>query len=306
MAVSLFFVLSGFVIALPYIQEKRDFKNISKILQFFKHRFFRLYPLFILAAICAVIFILGFSSRTFKELIFSWTTIGSFSSSYFFPSINPVFWSLMLEVQMSLIFPIIIIFSRRIPIVFLFGPFVILAYFVQFFGWQIPFENPHTSPFRDTIFGHLDEFCLGIFMAYLAVKKNFSLSKKWIFPAIFVIFLWIFIADSWRYGQFFGLDFQPEIWLVAARNIFLMSAWFLLIFATFSVQKIPKFLSLIGAMCYSLYLWHMFVEMFFKKYFGEITGIPMTILYFIITFLISWISYELIEKRFTKFLQQKF
>lgn len=305
MAVSLFFVLSGFVIALPYWQEKRNIKTTKEVLWFYKNRFFRLYPLFLISGILSIFVLFGVSTNTIKELFLSLSTIGSFLPNHFFPSINPVYWSLMLEILMSLLFPIILIFSRKIHIFWIFVFFAIISYFVQFFGWQIPFENPHTSPYRDTIFGHLDEFIFGIFIAFLSVKKNFSLSKKWIFPSIFVIFLWIFIADSWRYGQFFTIDFRPEIWLVSARNIFLMTAWFFLVFATFSIEKIPKFLSLIGAMCYSLYIWHVFVAMIFEKYFGEIAGIPITILYFFVTFFVSWISYELIEKRLWKWLVKR-
>lgn len=133
MAVSLFFVLSGLVISLPYWQKKREFRSFFDVGDFFKRRFFRLYPLFILSALASLFFIFGFSPPAMKEAFWSLTTLGSFSASHFFPSINPVYWSLMLEVQMSLVFPIIIVFSRKIHIAWMLIIFVIIAYCVQLF-----------------------------------------------------------------------------------------------------------------------------------------------------------------------------
>lgn len=76
-----------------------------------------------------------------------------------------------------------------------------------------------------------------------------------------------------RYGQFFGFPWKPEIWLVSARNIFLMAAWGLIILGFLHIKKIPKFFIIIGKMCFSLYLWHMFFAMFFEKYFGGVHGV---------------------------------
>lgn len=306
MAVSLFFVLSGFVISLPYFLGKRECKTRADIWKFYKHRFFRLYPLFIISALISVIFISGFSPKIFKELIFSWTAMGSFLPNYFFPSINPVYWSLMLEVLMSIIFPFILLFSRKISIIKIVLGFVIIAYFVQFFGWKIPFENPHTTPFRDNIFGHLDEFSFGILLAFLTIKKKILLSKKFIFVWLGVLFAWIIIADSARYGQFFTLAWKPDLWLVSARNIFLLLAWGCIILGALHIKKFPKYFIFIGQMCFSLYIWHMFFALFFEKFFGGVYGIPTTIIYLFITFFVSFLSFEYIEKRLGNYLSKKF
>lgn len=314
MAVSLFFVLSGFVIALPYWNNQRNFSQntIKKIFHFYFHRFLRLYPLFIITAIIGLI-VIGINFHTIKEFFYSLTTVGSLSSNYFMPSINPAYWSLMLEIQMSIIFPFIILFHKKIHIVLQLIIFATIAYFVSYFGYYNPSINPHTTPERDFILWHLDEFVLWIFIAFLYSKSFFISLKKYnifcILGWIFLLFFWIVLADLGRYWQFFGLYQNIDYYILAFRNIFLSFSWFLLIiwFITFDNQISPK-LWYIWKMSFSFYLWHVLILIIFEKFFGTISNfwLILTIFYLIVTIFVSILSFYFIELKFTKTLISKF
>lgn len=110
MAVSLFFILSGYIIALPYAEGRRNFDNNKNIFTFYKHRAIRLFPLFWISLFMGILI---FGSN-FSQIFFVFTTLAGFSPIYFFPSINPVYWSLFVEIHMSIIFPWIIKISQKI------------------------------------------------------------------------------------------------------------------------------------------------------------------------------------------------
>lgn len=126
-AVILFFVLSGFVLGLPYLNSD---KKVS-VLSFYFKRLFRIYPAFIIAIIFSLFLkkflynqvnLLGFSqwiqsfwnwdfgSVSFKQVIKTLMLIGpSFNTDL----VDPVIWSLIVEMKISLLMPFFIFFISK-------------------------------------------------------------------------------------------------------------------------------------------------------------------------------------------------
>jgi len=306
MAVSLFFLLSGFIISLPYWQWKRDVSSLRDIKYFYLHRGVRLYPLFIVTGIISILCISWVSLYSTKELFLSLTTVWSFFSTFFFPSINPVYWSLMLEIQMSIVFPFIILFSKQVPLVYFMIVAIIVSYFSQYLWWHIPYDNPHTSPYRDHILWHLDEFIIGMYIARLYIQNKLSVmwGSYYIGIGACILFVWIILADSMRYGTFFWLIWQPDAMLVSFRNIILSIAWICILIPLLSCKNAPKWIIYGWKMCYSLYLWHMILWMLAEQYFWGVSGPISTFIYLSTTILVSSISYMWIEVRLARWLQK--
>lgn len=122
-AVVAFFIASGLVLALPFVgQDARPFSAFT----YYYQRFFRLYPLFwisvsfTLALRFVAIHWIGLpSASSWPQRI--WSTpitprlllIQFAGLSDTARSINPAYWTLALEIQACLIFPLVILFVRR-------------------------------------------------------------------------------------------------------------------------------------------------------------------------------------------------
>jgi peptidoglycan/LPS O-acetylase OafA/YrhL len=180
-SVMLFFVLSGFVLSLPFIDGTKPLKFTA----FYVKRIFRIYPVFIFAIVFSLLLkhfvydragMASFSNwmKTFwdwqwnkevlKETLRTLLLIGpDFNSKL----IDPPMWSLIIEMKMSLILPFFILIVSRNSVALNLLLLVILALLTyQHNGWE------------------LSIFYLGILIArykgYLVSKVN-----KW--PIVLVI-----------------------------------------------------------------------------------------------------------------------
>ena len=110
--VAVFFVVSGFCIHLSHERSRRkDFKV------FFIRRFFRIYPPYLLA-LSLFAFVVPWT-RLKAGLLENAAQFGThallvhnFDARYFF-GINPAFWSIAVEVQLYLLYPVLLWLTRR-------------------------------------------------------------------------------------------------------------------------------------------------------------------------------------------------
>lgn len=121
LGVSLFLVLSGFCIHLPYARRKfRDGSYGFKPRQFYVRRVWRLYPAYTVAVIgTAIMLLLAHSIPKFDpqsrlaiptvwDIVSHLTMLHGFIESHFY-SIVSVFWSLSLEFQLYLFYPLFLL-----------------------------------------------------------------------------------------------------------------------------------------------------------------------------------------------------
>ncbi|WP_259014263.1 acyltransferase family protein [Emticicia fluvialis] len=109
LGVELFLVISGFVIHLGFLNSQ-DLFNVK---QFYVRRFFRIYPPYLLV----LLFFIVFRNMSFspKDILLHVLLIHNLSDTSFF-SINPSFWTLALEVQLYLAYPLFLYFRKKIGI----------------------------------------------------------------------------------------------------------------------------------------------------------------------------------------------
>lgn len=184
LAVSFFFVLSGFIMATVYNSLKSF--SLDKSLNFYLKRFARIAPLYVLALILVVIF--SDQDFYFKEFLLSLFFLQSWIPEYAL-SLNFTGWSLSVEMFFYLLFPIIFPFiaNRKNILKFtsIFWLLSSLATFILFYlGYDIAFIK--YFPLL-----HLNEFLIGMCAGLIYLKETDKRSNLLFFIPIIFLLLYI-------------------------------------------------------------------------------------------------------------------
>jgi peptidoglycan/LPS O-acetylase OafA/YrhL len=255
MGVSLFFVLSGFVLSLPFFEGRRKFESGSDYVGFVRHRAHRLLPLMFLASGVGFIgTVTGWPAL--RSFLLTTSTLGMFTYNEFFPTVFPVGWSLAVEIWASLLLPFIILASLRFGWLRTLASILLVALAVRLVGTHFHFINFHVRPLKDSVPARIDDFAVGAFIAALYAKGSLRLLPWWSFPAgVTSVVAAMALSDL---GSF---DLAPE-WTFAFVNSFAQIGFGLMLAGAIgrpspiSRALSSWFLALAGAMCFSLYVWH--------------------------------------------------
>lgn len=286
-AVMLFFVLSGFVLSVPY----RD--KPFKLLSFYTKRWFRIYPAYALSIVVAVVlkeflfrpagmapytnwvkffWTWDFSQNGIKETIKALSLIiRDFDANL----INPVVWSLVLEMQMSMIFPFLIVLVRKMNLTF---NLTVLA-FLFFLG-----KSYHLAQF-------LPVFYTGILLARYKEELT-AVAKRFSPYFLFLVGLVLYSSSS-----FLGNLYDPFKFYIIALG----ASLFILILITFygpSQALSHPVLKTLGDWSYSLYLFHVPILLVFLSWFDNWLLIFM--LTIITTLIGSAVVFKIVEMPFQR------
>lgn len=269
LGVDIFFVISGYLMHSLYgsVRTKRE------ILKFYERRMRRLLPSYLL---CLLVFsgLAVFLLRTHElrallselpyHLLFltnfhEWTQEQYFSNSQFRPFLN--FWSLSVEVQFYLLFPILAIVAKtqrgKISLLFLFASTLILFIAMESISPSTAF---YMLPLR------LWEFLAGFFVSQLKLSEDKRLMKE---SSIRISPLWLLILI---------LGFEHSPWVIPNYldnlMVICITAGCLLYvrIEKFSKGKVSNFFSFIGDHSYSIYLYHLPLLLFssYKPFEGNL------------------------------------
>lgn len=243
--VMIFFALSGFILSLPFAKQSSPF-NYKKYL---KRRLTRLEPPFIFwMTIFGIVFFLK-SNIELAELVKHY-----FASLFYvhnisygeFSIINPVAWSLEVEIQYYLLAPFLAIFyfklddpkSRRALLISLTTLFVI---YQHLFGWQY-------LPIRASILGQLQHFMVGMLMADIYINESKWHKIKSIKYDLLGIVSLATLMFSWT--EELG---KSLIFMVAMAGFFSACIKGKVFYRMLTLQWV----TIIGGMCYTIYLTHL-------------------------------------------------
>src|SRR5581483_10618452 len=141
--VNLFFILSGFVLFLPYAAGLRSMAAPRDRLAFYRRRFFRLLP------VLSVAFTL--------------------SPHGFAPSFNPALWSIGVEIGFSAAFPLLVLAAGRYGLARVLAAALALALALRLVGIA-RFPALQGATFNsDMLLCRIDEFVIGMMLARLYV-----------------------------------------------------------------------------------------------------------------------------------------
>ncbi len=184
-AVDIFFLLSSFLLSYGLLKVYHKYLSIN-IGRFYLHRFFRIYPLFLVALL-----LYGLADPH-KLLTEGWYSL-LFIENIFSKGIIPVQWSLSIEVQFYLVLPFLILFlvKQRRPILWL-SILILFSVLVRFvLAYQSPLiyqtpwhefiHNVDPALYMDTMYyvieTRITPLLLGVLWAFILwYKPNISLS----------------------------------------------------------------------------------------------------------------------------------
>ena len=303
--VDIFFVISGYLITLIILKELRSTDKFS-LTNFFFRRAKRILPALFFVIFISIFFAwLYLTPKNFSEYSNSIISSIFFYSNYFFyfqgliynsedSLLKPLLhtWSLAVEEQFYIIFPIIIIiFYKNIKnnLISFFSISIILFFLISIF---FTYTNSALSFFAS--FSRFWEILFGSLLAVLEIeKKNLTFKFSKLLPYVgFILILFSLI--------FFDKNTLHPSYL----TLFPVFGVFFIIKYVEKDQLIFKILnfsilSKIGIWSYSLYLWHYPIFAIARNRGKELSEFDKLEL-IVVTLLLSIISFYMIEKPFRK------
>ncbi|MBI3501194.1 MAG: acyltransferase [Bacteroidetes bacterium] len=172
--VTIFFVLSGFLICYRYYDDVKEGK--AGIKPYLINRFARIYPMYFIITIIS--FLPFVCNCTFSEnthvLFLNLTFLRGFFDEYKFTGI-PGGWSLTVEELFYFLFPLLILISGRIKLIFQPLIFIGTGILLWLLFRNASFHGFFSSQqflFEFTFFGRCIEFYAGIQLALLFMRRN--------------------------------------------------------------------------------------------------------------------------------------
>jgi peptidoglycan/LPS O-acetylase OafA/YrhL len=314
--VSFFFVLSGFLISYLLFLEKANANRID-LLNFYKRRAFRIWPLFFLMVL--VVFLLPFDLKQDLGLHmvgggydFDWRFSFTFLENYKmiaidqFPKTTPlsVFWSLCIEEHFYIVWGILFFFlsSKNVIRMLLFS--VVIAWisraYESYYSTNLIIET-------NDLFTNLDYFSCGGILAYVfvfnKVQLNLLLLKigKWNLKLCLLGLTLLLIFHNQLIPELtnFSFIFKPSI--IAAVFTLIICIF---ISAESGILIKSKLLNYLGVRSYGLYVFHIIaIHMLYQYYLlhhikidTSLSLIIFMLISFSITVLVTMFSYRYFEK----------
>ena len=288
LGVSLFFILSGFVLSLPYTGVESKFNDAAEAIAFYRRRARRLLPLFALG--CFVGYLVNHT--TLRSLLMALTTLSLFSTDEFFPRVNGPFWTLRLEIWFSILLPVLIIAAARFGYWRVFVAAAATALMLRLVATQLSFADPHINPLKDSVPARIDDFVVGMVVAKLYRDGHLREGLQWLLvPGAALVALsgigWDLIMQG----------IAPR-WVGAFLNLVTSTGFACVVISCLTQQSGTgraiswRPLRVFGAMCFSLYCWHFLVVQVSNPNSLEIRRVA---LFLFTTAAISLLSYKFIE-----------
>ena len=317
LGVDIFFVISGFLITKIILKDLSE--NKFTIKNFYLRRIRRILPLVLFVTlITSILAYLFFFPYEFKEYFKNLLSVNLFVSNFWYQTkggyfgpeleVNPLihFWSLSVEEQFYLFYPILLIFFLKKNIFKFFYPLlliiIIFSFSVSQFGGNLKFNYPYFEKefdffsipqfaFYSTI-SRAWEILLGCAAALYSNKvgNNFIYKKYIVNFSLISLFASLFL---------FNEDIPHPSLITLFPILFTI---LILIFNEDNISKNKilnsKILSSIGLVSFSLYLWHQPVFIYAKLYNIVEPSFYYKCFLFFIIFPISYLSWKFIEQPF--------
>jgi peptidoglycan/LPS O-acetylase OafA/YrhL len=307
-AVMFFFVLSGFVLSLPFIDGRRPLS----IAEFYLKRIFRIYPAYLLAILLAIFFKnyvhnlhgmqdfsswvkgfwhWGFDAEHRNEILKTFLLIGpNFNADL----IDPVIWSLVVEMKMSLLLPFIIVITSRCN----------LKINLLFFMLLLVIAYGHQT-------GYLYVFHIGVLLA--RYKDGLCQSiRQWpvyLVAIVMVLALALYNVNFEFYKPYgdtihiFGYFWRNALAAVGSSLILLIA----LARKSFTTNLEKKVFIFFGEISYSFYLVHLPILITVCSFFVTPTVFNSLIIFLVVlslSVILSYLSLRLAEKPFQGYAKQ--
>ncbi|MFT4803336.1 MAG: peptidoglycan/LPS O-acetylase OafA/YrhL [Psychroserpens sp.] len=227
--VNLFFAISGFILALPFLKKGK----VSNLKRYFQRRIMRIEPPYLIALTLFFVLHIFLETKELPELANHYFASLAYSHNYIYKSwslILPVAWSLEIEAQFYILMPVFLFLILKLKSIYLrilfYIFFVILSLMYDFFEYK-------------DLNDYMAFFICG--MASADFYVNIRLGSHWAWSPLFLFSLVLFYWSEW-----------PLVQVISLLLLFMSS----LNAPSLGFFLKNRVLASIGAMCYSLYLLH--------------------------------------------------
>ena len=297
LGVDIFFVISGFLISQIILKDlkAREFSFIN----FYCRRIRRLFPaLLTMLTVVSFLCFIFFDKLSFEKFGYSIIWASLFSSNfwfwtetgYFAPSAleKPLLhtWSLSLEEQFYLIFPLLIFLCRKLKVsTKILITILLFLLSISSFIYGSFFHPDATFFLLPT---RIWQLLAGVLVALICVKRNKNTQYNTNLHLLGVCLLVLSLFPQPLTSSFI----PPSI------PCSLGSAMLLLPIKKSKVSSLLSFKPLVwvGLISYSLYLWHWPIWVFYSYLSFESYDFSMKTTLFLMSFLIAWFSWKYIEQ----------
>jgi peptidoglycan/LPS O-acetylase OafA/YrhL len=330
MGVQLFFVLSGFLITGILWKEKFTSTTLPyKFKKFWARRSLRIFPLYFGYLLFLGLTYIIFHFPAYYQTYIPYLATYTFNYTRSLPAWqgNPLFthlWSLSIEEQFYLFFPLIIFFCSPKFIKSFMLVIIIIAPVIRFaLGEYYKSKGLAPAVIADSVywntFSHLDAFFMGGIIPVLSLQTKIKKPQQVFFLSLIIVIaagIWNFLNSSsgsfylndlgYNHGQ---INNYEHVWHYTVLNILFAS--FLLTLVSIHSQHqfslVRKFLEnkwmiKIGKVSYGMYIFHWGILVYFYSRFFSSDNLLIKILlfipYVILVYLIAEVSYRLYELRF--------
>lgn len=276
--VTLFYALSGFLISWPFWKRKVGAVGSTVPRGYIQRRFWKIYPPLVLSILLYVPFFTYFlSDWSYVKLGVQWLTGWAFIVPVS-GKLNPVMWTLVVEVQFYITLPLLFVCLRRVRAKTTFAIITAIFFLVplvfRIVTKQVATFYPNIDPHYPAA---LDVFAFGILIAGL---ENFGVLKKsWVWLGVAGIFLWpmALIGVAW-------ISLHPELKSFAVDELvqacLRVAAACLLFFIASPRHAVARMLCApwlrwCGIISYEWYLLHQPLLIWWRQHVGQAGGNPL-------------------------------
>lgn len=303
-SVTLFFVLSGFLITYLLLKEKDKYGTIS-FKKFYIRRILRIWPLYYLIIFLSLLL---FNTEIPKRTLLLCLSI--------FPNIppalksgwpnSPQIWSIGVEEQFYLFWPLIVYFVPKKHFVKTVLVFIVIYTALPFMINYVNLNTIHNEKlfsFTQKFFYHTKFNCMafGGLLGYLLFENKKILK---IYNNILFSLLAVFIAFFVWFANISFYSFTEEVYA------FFFGIMILAVVINRKIKLDNTITNFLGKISYGIYMYHWIIILLLIKLLDIYKNISyynliLYILSFGITILVSWISFNTFEKFFLN-LKKKF
>ena len=293
--VDVFFVISGYLMTSIVCRGLAG--NTFSLLSFYKARAKRIVP--VLAVMCGVLMVFGWFALLpveYKEMAQQvYSSLGFYSnkvylgeSGYFTASTNERWllhtWSLSVEWQFYLVYPIALWVLTRLFGVRAIRGWVLAAVLIGF-TYSLILSGKHPEEAFYLLTSRAWELCAGglAFLFPLKLGRVQSRLVEWT-GLVLILASYVLISKTLRWPGYYALMPVMGTLMVILANR--QASW---LTGNSVFQRI-------GLYSYSIYIWHWPV-MVYMSYSGQLHGVSSQVLGIIISLLLGYASYSLIERK---------
>lgn len=327
--VNFFFVLSGYLITRILFSAKTkgiqfQTPTYKVITRFWLRRAIRIFPLYYFVLfICILLPVIGAEVRNNATSYFFYFTNFHLVKAQYWPPTTAHFWTLDVEEQFYLLWPFFIIFIPQRHLLKAFMAIIVSGILIKLFSYRAVFPVPLDILTRFNI----NAFAVGGILAYkgtMATEKERRFITK-CFNIIFYTGIPICLAIIITKSYYFSFVYNRFLFAVFSMKIIEGAiAGYKNYFGKFLENRAVLYL---GKLSYGIYLWHLLIPVLFWRFYNIIYGrlndnfpsffinhqqgislfdriissdIACFVIYSALTITAAVISWNLIEKPFTK------